>query len=232
MKIIFAMFSVLVLGISAWLGQVRETGGLHTLHGTIKDPTGAVISGLRIRTEATEPRVYSTTDINGDFRIVLPPGDHILVIDPPAMYDFRVFIKISENGLNPDNLEFVIDPSRGCCSTNTGQAFPKPIDLPKPKYPAAAKAVRAGGEVAVQLKIDREGKVISAEGANGHPLLRAACLIAAKASIFEVSEQPEREARLVYVFVPFGEKVRSGLVRYSNPYRIDIIDFSPPMLDG
>lgn len=44
--------------------------------------------------------------------------------------------------------------------------------LPKPAYPAAAQAVRAGGSVSVQVTIDESGRVISARAVDGHPLLK------------------------------------------------------------
>ena len=48
------------------------------------------------------------------------------------------------------------------------------VSLPKPVYPAAAKAVGAGGAVNVQVTIDEQGNVISANAVSGHPLLRQA----------------------------------------------------------
>jgi hypothetical protein len=47
----------------------------------------------------------------------------------------------------------------------------KAISLPKPEYPAAAKAVRASGTVSVKIVTDEEGNVIEAKGENGHPSL-------------------------------------------------------------
>jgi TonB family protein len=49
----------------------------------------------------------------------------------------------------------------------------KAISLPKPPYPAAAKAVGASGMVSVQITIDADGNVTSANATSGHPLLRA-----------------------------------------------------------
>lgn len=226
MKIIFAVFAILTLGISAWFGQTTTPRSMYTLHGTIKDPKGSVIAGLQLRTEARAALQSGVTNINGDFKIDLPPGDHVLVINSPEPYDFRAFIKITENGLNPDNVEFVVDPSRICCADTNGQIFPKPISLPRPAYPAAARAVRAGGEVVVQLRVDQEGKILSAKATSGHPLLKAAAEAAARGSRFEPSEQHDREVKLVYVFIPDGEPKRSGVVRYSDAYRIEII--APP----
>ncbi len=46
--------------------------------------------------------------------------------------------------------------------------------LPKPDYPAAAKAVNIQGMVNVQVMIDENGKVISANAVSGHPFLKPA----------------------------------------------------------
>lgn len=56
--------------------------------------------------------------------------------------------------------------------------------LPKPAYPAAAIAVHAGGQVNVQVTIDEDGRVISAQAVSGHPLLRGAAVSAAKSTRF------------------------------------------------
>jgi Ca-activated chloride channel homolog len=60
----------------------------------------------------------------------------------------------------------------------------KATNLPKPGYPAAAKAVSAGGSVSVQVVIDENGNVISSSATSGHPLLRQAAEQAAKSSTF------------------------------------------------
>jgi TonB family protein len=57
--------------------------------------------------------------------------------------------------------------------------------LPKPAYPSAAQAVRAEGAVSVQVLIDEEGAVISAEAVSGHPLLQEAARVAALQSKFK-----------------------------------------------
>jgi protein TonB len=46
----------------------------------------------------------------------------------------------------------------------------KAISLPKPVYPAMARQIRLQGVVTVQVLIDENGKVVSANG-TGHPLL-------------------------------------------------------------
>lgn len=55
----------------------------------------------------------------------------------------------------------------------------KAESLPKPPYPPAARAVRASGAVSIQVLIDENGEVFSAQAVQGHPLLRAASTVAA-----------------------------------------------------
>lgn len=60
----------------------------------------------------------------------------------------------------------------------------KARSLPKPPYPPAARAVRADGPVTIQVLIDEDGHVFSAEAISGHPLLRSASRLAACESKF------------------------------------------------
>jgi len=82
----------------------------------------------------------------------------------------------------------------------------KAISLPKPVYPPAARAVRAAGAVQMQVLIDEEGNVFSAEPLDGHPLLRssarqAAC--GAKFAAVMLSGNPVKvQGVITYNFVP------------------------------
>lgn len=85
------------------------------------------------------------------------------------------------------------------------------ISLPTPVYPAAAKAVGAGGAVNVQVTIDEQGNVISASAVSGHPLLRQA------------SEQAARAAK-------FNPTLLSGIaVKVTG---VLVYNFVPPIVDG
>ena len=55
----------------------------------------------------------------------------------------------------------------------------KAISIPKPAYPPMGKAVGAHGPVAVQILVDEQGRVISAQPVSGHPLLVSAAKQAA-----------------------------------------------------
>ena len=60
----------------------------------------------------------------------------------------------------------------------------KALELPPPAYPAVARAARASGTVTVQVLIDEQGNVIAAHAVEGHPLLQAAAVAAARQARF------------------------------------------------
>ncbi len=60
----------------------------------------------------------------------------------------------------------------------------EPLSLPRPAFPAAARAVAAAGDVAIQILIDGSGAVTSTRVLSGHPLLRKAAEKAAEKARF------------------------------------------------
>lgn len=80
------------------------------------------------------------------------------------------------------------------------------LGLPQPSYPPAARAVRAGGEVKVQVIIDENGKIVSANAVSGHALLHsaaeAAALLAKFSPIIMNGEPVVAKATIIYNFVP------------------------------
>src|ERR1044072_1117055 len=81
----------------------------------------------------------------------------------------------------------------------------KAISLPKPQYPAIAKAAHAAGTVTVQVLIDENGNVVSAKAISGHPLLQAVAVAAARQARFsptKLSGQPVKVSGMIqYNFV-------------------------------
>jgi TonB family protein len=82
----------------------------------------------------------------------------------------------------------------------------KATSLPVPEYPSAAKAVKAAGAVQIQVVVDEEGNVTSAEAVSGHPLLRQAAVKAAKEAKFSPTflngQAVKVNGVLVYNFAP------------------------------
>jgi TonB family protein len=78
--------------------------------------------------------------------------------------------------------------------------------LPKPAYPAAAKAVRASGTVGIKVLIEEDGSMYSAEVVSGHPLLRSAARLAACNAKFDPTKLrgvPVKVSGIImYNFVP------------------------------
>jgi periplasmic protein TonB len=54
---------------------------------------------------------------------------------------------------------------------STGVLISKVVSLPQPSYPAMAKQIRLQGVVSIQILVDEQGKVISAQAVSGHPIL-------------------------------------------------------------
>ena len=76
----------------------------------------------------------------------------------------------------------------------------KALNLPKPIYSAAARAVSASGDVSVQITVDESGKVIAASAINGHPLLRGEAEKAARNAKFSptlLTNQPVKVSGLI-----------------------------------
>ncbi|MBK8149820.1 MAG: energy transducer TonB [Acidobacteria bacterium] len=116
----------------------------------------------------------------------------------PALFDLRRVKKNSETvgDGRSDDLTAVPDtdiPPVVSANSQSTAELPgevvngKAKNLVVPKYPAAARAVRAIGTVYVMVTIDELGYVVSAKAIGGHPLLRAASVKAASESTFSTT---------------------------------------------
>ena len=61
----------------------------------------------------------------------------------------------------------------------------KALSIPAPTYPSAARSMRIGGPVKVEVLIDTDGSVFSAQAVSGHPLLKSAARNAACTAKFK-----------------------------------------------
>jgi protein TonB len=60
----------------------------------------------------------------------------------------------------------------------------KAVSLPQPLYPPVARQIRAQGAVSVQILVDEQGKVVSAQAVSGNPILLSAAKEAAMRARF------------------------------------------------
>jgi TonB family protein len=72
----------------------------------------------------------------------------------------------------------------------------KAIEMPKPAYPAIARAAHASGNVVVQVVVDENGNVMTAQATSGHPLLRQAAVAAAKQARFTPTKLSGRPVKV------------------------------------
>lgn len=214
MKKLAILFSLLIFCSS--VAYSLNQNNKYKLKGVFKTPDSSVIPALRIYVNKNGEKSSVFTDINGEFEIELAPGNYELTVSKEISETFKAFIKIEENGLNPDFVEFTIEPK------DYTQDFPKIIKSVTPVYPSQARAVRAIGEVVVEVKIDKEGKVTSAKVERGHPLLKSISETTAKQFLFESSEKSdERIAKITFIFLPYAEE-KQNVKRFSDLYRIVI----------
>lgn len=97
------------------------------------------------------------------------------------------------------------DPAGGA-GTEGGILNGRAEELPKPAYPAAARAVKAAGAISVQVLIEEDGTMFSAQAISGHPLLRTAARTAACSARFSptlLDGSPVKVSGVItYNFVP------------------------------
>lgn len=91
-------------------------------------------------------------------------------------------------------------------SVSGGVLNGKAINLVRPPYPPAARAIRASGAVNVQVTIDENGDVVAAYAVSGHPSLRLSAEQAARASKFSPTTISGQKVKvtgtIVYNFTP------------------------------
>ncbi len=119
----------------------------------------------------------------------------------------RVAIDKSNDKSPPTTLGSSMPASDNDIKTVSGGVLNgKATKLAKPEYPAAARAVHAGGSVNIQLLIETDGSVFSAEPVSGHPFLQFASRRAACDSRFTptlLSGRPVKVSGVItYNFVP------------------------------
>jgi TonB family protein len=79
------------------------------------------------------------------------------------------------------------------------------LNLPKPQYPSSAKSRGITGTIAIVVRVNRAGRVISWRTGEGDPQLRAAALKAAKQATFSPGKLPgkgEVVGTITYNFKP------------------------------
>jgi len=155
-----------------------------------------ISDGLELEAQGLNPPMRGGENNVGGEGIGLAEGSQPTAIEKP---------KIKEVPPPPSLIKEIPKPPVNT-KKSLGVINGKAINLVKPTYSPAAIAVRAGGEVNVQVTIDEKGNVISATAVSGHALLRPSAEAAARASKFDptqLSLQPIKVTGLIiYKFAP------------------------------
>jgi TonB family protein len=84
---------------------------------------------------------------------------------------------------------------------NGGVLNGKAADMPLPEYPAIARQAHASGTVTVEITVDESGAVVAAHAVDGHPLLQAAAVNAARRASFTPTRLNGEPVRVTGVVV-------------------------------
>ena len=106
---------------------------------------------------------------------------------------------------------------------------PTVISAVAPVYPPIARQARASSDTIVEVEIDREGKVTSAEPKGGHPLFRKVAEEAARRWVFSGSADTKRKTTLTFSFriLPAKASAYEGTSVYYPPYKIEARALEP-----
>src|SRR5215510_8697130 len=137
--------------------------------------------------------VVGTSDSNAAAPMPAGPGTGTVTTAPAR-------VQIADEPPPPE-----VKPTPPRAPISGGVLNGKAISLPKPPYPAIARAAHASGTVVVQVLIDENGNVVSAHAVSGHPLLQGAAVGAARQARFsptKLSGQPVKVTGVIqYNFV-------------------------------
>ena len=196
------------------------------IKGVVKNQDKISLAGLVLLFEGKELKETVISDENGAFAIKLPVGKYKVTANSAVSKNFVAFIETFDNNLNPTDFELIIETDKFCCTQTSNGNVTEVVKYVAPVYPPAARAVRAQGEVVINVKINKEGKVVGLNVESGHPLLRKVSEQAAEQWLFTSdTNETEREGKLVFAFVQ--GKNETGNTQFLKPNRLTIFAIKP-----
>jgi hypothetical protein len=153
------------------------------------------------------------------FSIDLSPRDYEITVNSTNSRTFKAFIHIAEEGLNPSDVTFIVDPDDACCRLADGSIYPNRYRFPNHRFRRAARAVRAKGEVEVAVRVEADGKVSEVKAISGHPLF-APFRFRLLALRFRNNVRATRPGTNVCLLGQPTDDTKTP--RYTNLYRIEV----------
>jgi TonB family protein len=164
----------------------------------IKESTSGVNARVAFHYQSADRKdsirlVFALTKEDGQWKIDNIGGselESIADLGSPDLKDPRVKKQPSPEATPPPPSENGASSTSANKTISGGVLNEKAVSLPKPEYPPSGKSVKASGRVVVEVVVDENGQVASAIAVSGHPLLRSAAVVAARAAKFP----PPRDA--------------------------------------
>jgi TonB family protein len=142
--------------------------------------------------EARPPETERSQQSSSDQSSQQPPRQNPIAPMPRAGEAAPPLRNLNSNQTTP--------PSPPRAPISGGVMNGKATSLPKPAYPAIARAAHASGAVNVQVLVDENGNVLTARAVSGHPLLQASAAAAARQAKFKptlLSGQPVKVTGII-----------------------------------
>ncbi len=140
--------------------------------------------GVRLRTKGSKPRTGEVIWLRWKFRLI---GLALIRSDADESIGSQLWQTVTSS-LRVEApvvvaMKAELEPPENS-KVEGGVLNGKALELPKPEYPRIARAAHASGTVTVQVLIDEEGNVSKAHAVDGHPLLQAVSVAAARQAKF------------------------------------------------
>ena len=101
--------AVLFLAFGSLLVKSQVPDHPSLIRGRVLDSNRAAIAGARITAHGSHSNFSTATDSNGDFSLVLPPGDYTLMVTAEGFAAASHTVKLKSAA--PDSLEIVLQPA-------------------------------------------------------------------------------------------------------------------------
>jgi len=128
-------------------------------------------------------------------------------------------------------LAFVVLPFASLAQTSSEDPnAPEVIAAVAPVFPPIARAVRAKGDVVIDVSIEPDGTIHSTKIVSGHVLLQKVSEAAAKKWKFAPSSAKARSGRVFFGFgyIDGRESDPEYTITFKPPYRVDVVWNPPP----
>ncbi|HZE73052.1 MAG TPA: TonB family protein [Pyrinomonadaceae bacterium] len=160
--------------------------------------------------EQIDGRYWFPTYSYADEELIYDSGDALHIRLQVKYSDFvkgRATVTVTDVGeASPGITDSTTNSSDPSKEIDGGVLNSKALDLPKPKYPEAARAAKITGRVTVKILLDEKGNIVSAEAIDGPQELRAAAVEAARKARFTLTLIGTRPVKvfglLTYDFAP------------------------------